>query len=285
MPPPKKINRSGFTLLAVLASTTMASFLMIYITGIIRTGLRGQNTVDNQIQFDILQTSLMHLFRNDVLCRASFRKEDGTPYLLPLGPSPSPTPVALEILLGNTKLAYVGKDLGNGAVLTRVNLQVVDGPNLLATGNYRSSLVLFLSMNRNAQSYGSRTLNNDTNPHVLDVELDPTGRVVRCYTEETGTPPNDPPDPNPSPSPSPSPSPGPSPSPSPGFDLVGCTTHTVRNGRYQCAVGQRAAFVSCSFRETLGRDDVYPRVSGRNAYCDGSNDVNSGIALCCADVP
>jgi len=136
-------RRAGFSIVMVLVSAALLALLALGFSQVIGDAFKGQKSVQNAVDFDILKTSI-NMVLNTKACDGAFKDGSGNniqlsfPAVMSTGTNiilaSTPVPVA-KILQGNSIVAELGGSLGGGMTLSKLELldAIYDGDQVVGT--------------------------------------------------------------------------------------------------------------------------------------------------------
>ncbi len=178
---------NGFSLVGVLVAAGIMGFLALVFSQIITNSQKGQKSVENSIDFDILRSSIQLVLNKPSLCGAAFKNSDATDPIARFHPTSSiPTDKKLHsIFMGSSKIAEVGMKLGGGLEITKLDLEYIPPPAPPAPppppNSYEVNLIVEAS--KASGSYGGSKLSNASNPFRFSIQTNPSDEIVGCNSQ------------------------------------------------------------------------------------------------------
>ncbi|MEZ0392631.1 MAG: hypothetical protein ACAH59_10460 [Pseudobdellovibrionaceae bacterium] len=113
------MNQKGASILQSLVVICIMALISMGIMSMISNGLKGQKTIAQNTDFDVLKNDLKWIFTNDDLCKAAFRDNANNPARFTGGTSNIDN---IFFDTNNTILAKKGEKYGNGLTITDIRL-------------------------------------------------------------------------------------------------------------------------------------------------------------------
>jgi len=189
-----KVNGTskGFSIVQVLVAGAIASVLMVAFGQYLNSAMKGQKSVQNAVDFDILKTSI-NMVLNTKACDGAFKSNASGdnvqlsfPATLPLGTNiiAATSPIAIDnIRQGNTVLATLGLNLGAGMTISSLAFTdaIFDGDQVIGANTYKAFVAtLNIGAQKAAHSYGAPGYSANFSVRLL---VNPsTSLVERCGT-------------------------------------------------------------------------------------------------------
>lgn len=122
---------NGFSLIGVLVAAGIIGFLALSFSDMLLNSKRGQMSVENSIDFDVLRSSIQVVLNNSPLCAIAFKNND-TPqglvqFMVPTSGIPANKKLH-SIFMGSSKIAEVGMILGGGLKIDKLELDYIPPP-------------------------------------------------------------------------------------------------------------------------------------------------------------
>ncbi len=180
----QKKHGNGFSLVGVLVAAGIMGFLAVVFSQMISNSQKGQKSVENSIDFDILRSSIQLVLNKPSLCGAAFKNSDTTDPIARFHPTTSiPTDKKLHsIFMGSSKIAEVGMNLGGGLTITKLELEFIPPPLPPAPppppNNYEVNLIVEAS--KASGAYGGYKLSNASNPFRFSIQTSSSDEIVGC---------------------------------------------------------------------------------------------------------
>lgn len=183
----KQSTEQGFSLIEVLIAAAILGGLAVAFTQYLTGAMKGQQFVQNAVDFDIIKTSI-NMVLNTKACDGAFRDTSGAPVTLNFSAGAttgtnlisSGTPVLIQkILQGTSTIAERDAPVGGGMKLTTLQFSdaIFDGLETRAVGGVSKDYMavvatLFVGVTKGAGAYGSPGYTKTFSVRLL---LDPSG--------------------------------------------------------------------------------------------------------------
>lgn len=180
----------GFSIVMVLVAAALMGLMAVAFSELISTAMKGQKSVQNDVDFDILKTSI-NVVLSSKACDGAFKNSAGDnvqlsfPATMPIGTNiiaaASPVPVQ-KIILGNSVIAEKGGNLGGGMKISKLEFTdaIYDGDQTLGTPavKYKAFVATLNVVAAKTAAYGSQVLSKAFRVRLL-TETIPSGGVVK----------------------------------------------------------------------------------------------------------
>ncbi len=165
-------NNRGFSIVAVLVAAGIMGFLALVFSKMILNSKKGQKSVENSLDFDVLKTTTKMILNKKSLCDNAFRSS-GT--AATFNPTLLPQSNFNEIRLGTQIVASPSMTLGGGLVIDKLELSQVSGtvPDTITIPSKTIYPVeLVISALKKTSGVGGSTLSNKFNPFRFLIQVD-----------------------------------------------------------------------------------------------------------------
>ncbi len=184
------MNQNGMSIVSVMVAAGLLGIISLGVIRIMDNANKGQQSVEGNIEFSILKSSILKIIENPELCDTAFVDGASPPQPIVFNNSPGAYPTALQTIdkvrLGSSAsspvIAEIGKRFNGGLTIQNMGLrQMADRNSTMIPGKHIYEVAFIIEMSRSAKAYGGRTLSNTNNPFLMTIQTDAgTNRLESC---------------------------------------------------------------------------------------------------------